>query len=295
MSTITRRDNSKRIHEQILDKYYKKKRRVNRKDTCSICLEHIDKKEADFITCAHFFHKSCIDSYLEKHVICPICRIPIFIQDDEQLIKFNAYIENQRLNKDLVRQNIAMNDNALALLFIRDKKLFQLQMSEISSHKKLEEIMEIDEPNLVERYSDFFNDEYDSESDHIQTSIEERIEMESQMLVLYSIRRAENDFEQELRRNREDDIIASIQATIQEPQQNEQSSSSRRNQQGQGNYVYARRRHRRYINPSNRRTTSITIIDSHTPNTSNNTPDDIPSTNNNTPIHIRSFDDSDNI
>lgn len=59
---------------------------------CSICLDSIC-KETEFLPCCHFFHKTCIDTWLDKNITCPECRIPIFIQNAEQLASYNDYIK----------------------------------------------------------------------------------------------------------------------------------------------------------------------------------------------------------
>jgi len=43
-------------------------------DDCVICLEQM--KEDDLVTiiyCSHIFHKYCIDMWIEKKRICPLC------------------------------------------------------------------------------------------------------------------------------------------------------------------------------------------------------------------------------
>ncbi|CAG2102947.1 unnamed protein product [Medioppia subpectinata] len=45
--------------------------------TCCICLDPFDSRggaEDRTMWCNHRFHKSCIDQWLEKHIMCPLCR-----------------------------------------------------------------------------------------------------------------------------------------------------------------------------------------------------------------------------
>jgi len=44
-------------------------------DACAICFEPL--ATAKRLPCGHFFHKSCLLSWLEQHQSCPICRIAI--------------------------------------------------------------------------------------------------------------------------------------------------------------------------------------------------------------------------
>lgn len=42
---------------------------------CSICLASVQLHEVlRLLTCGHYFHKLCIDQWLEKHNNCPQCR-----------------------------------------------------------------------------------------------------------------------------------------------------------------------------------------------------------------------------
>ena len=41
---------------------------------CSICLEDIDLKDLEILSCNHKFHKECIDIWTKKNPICPYCR-----------------------------------------------------------------------------------------------------------------------------------------------------------------------------------------------------------------------------
>jgi len=67
--------------------------------SCQICLEEIEKQEINddnfiFLPCAHGFHINCINKWLEVNNKCPICKIPYFIQTEEQLNNYNT-LENE--------------------------------------------------------------------------------------------------------------------------------------------------------------------------------------------------------
>ncbi len=71
-------------------------------NTCAICLEDINKISNKLtFNCEHFFHKKCINNYLE--ISCPICKT-IFINS-------NIYYINNIDNYHF--KNIVLNDNKL--------------------------------------------------------------------------------------------------------------------------------------------------------------------------------------
>ena len=44
-------------------------------DICTICQDNIESGEVRRIThCRHYFHKTCIDTWFQTHVVCPTCR-----------------------------------------------------------------------------------------------------------------------------------------------------------------------------------------------------------------------------
>lgn len=44
-------------------------------DICTICQDNIESGEVRRIThCMHYFHKTCIDTWFQTHVVCPTCR-----------------------------------------------------------------------------------------------------------------------------------------------------------------------------------------------------------------------------
>ena len=47
----------------------------NKLDMCSICFEQFnDDEECRELKCNHMFHQKCVDTWLEEHVTCPVCR-----------------------------------------------------------------------------------------------------------------------------------------------------------------------------------------------------------------------------
>lgn len=129
---------------------------------CSICLENIKKcKSAHFLPCCHYFHKECVETWLENNVTCPECRIPIFIQDHDQYDDYQLFNADQKNDQDLIRQNLQISDNAIAMRFIQDEDLFDMELVEQVDILKFQAIIETVEPSLEELYAHFD----DSDSD----------------------------------------------------------------------------------------------------------------------------------
>lgn len=61
---------------------------------CIICLDNIDNPK--FLPCLHSFHTKCINKWISEKPYCPICKIPIIINTEDQLIKYN----NDKLKMD---------------------------------------------------------------------------------------------------------------------------------------------------------------------------------------------------
>jgi hypothetical protein len=53
-----------------------KKRKSPNNETCAICLNSINNHQRflENIICSHFFHKTCIDRWLQENDTCPVCR-----------------------------------------------------------------------------------------------------------------------------------------------------------------------------------------------------------------------------
>ena len=51
---------------------------IKLKDTseeyCSICLESKHNKRVKYLSCKHSFHVKCINTWLQKSEVCPLCR-----------------------------------------------------------------------------------------------------------------------------------------------------------------------------------------------------------------------------
>jgi hypothetical protein len=61
---------------------------------CSICLEinKIEDKNTKRLECGHYFHKQCVDPWLEKRKTCPLCRV----SSTESSKMINSQVPNRR-------------------------------------------------------------------------------------------------------------------------------------------------------------------------------------------------------
>lgn len=57
-------------------------KRTENINKCSICLESIE-NDIEFLPCCHRFHTSCIQEWLKRKQICPLCKISIYANLDE--------------------------------------------------------------------------------------------------------------------------------------------------------------------------------------------------------------------
>lgn len=170
---------------------YKKKKRLKKHiikyDRCSICLEDIvfatftTDNNKYFLPCCHFFHKDCVDQWLENNTTCPECRIPVFIQDDDQLKSYRKYLEIQKNSSELRRDNMPTNDNAISLMFMRDETYFSLDDVELRDNRKFQAMIDMPEPSLDERYGHLNSDGSGDESDNFNRTNNSEIDQESEI------------------------------------------------------------------------------------------------------------------
>lgn len=155
---------------EVEPEHIHKKKKLNIYNKCCICLDDIKKpKHAQYLPCCHFFHKICIDKWLEKNTTCPECRIPIFIQDFIQYDSYLKYYTEQKNDLNLVRQNISTNDNAISLRFIQDCELFDIDDIEYNDINKIQALIYSPEPSFEDIYAHliYSTDESDESDDNI--------------------------------------------------------------------------------------------------------------------------------
>ena len=58
---------------------YERLRGFNTDNTCSICRETFSNDDIvrKINSCQHVFHMNCLDTWLETHTTCPICRLDV--------------------------------------------------------------------------------------------------------------------------------------------------------------------------------------------------------------------------
>lgn len=44
------------------------------KEDCPICLDKLYKEKSVIISCNHIFHKDCLEKWLSRKEICPLCK-----------------------------------------------------------------------------------------------------------------------------------------------------------------------------------------------------------------------------
>ena len=75
----------------------------NSTENCTICLEDIE-SNIEFLPCAHKFHETCIYNWLKIKDTCPMCKIPIYIENPRQLSEYNVY--RQRVEEEERQENM---------------------------------------------------------------------------------------------------------------------------------------------------------------------------------------------
>ena len=64
---------------------------VHKLQTCVVCLETVQTKDAKKLNCRHVFHPACITNWFVMSDECPVCRAD---QGDDPLIQFKKRIED---------------------------------------------------------------------------------------------------------------------------------------------------------------------------------------------------------
>src|SRR6185436_16214811 len=124
---------------------------------CSICLDSIIARDKYYLPCSHAYHTKCIEKWLCKKIICPICKIPVYIQTDDQYIEYSKFMADQRRYIDLTRENTPLDDHNIALLYIKQcpnsRTTDGLDLKYIKS-AKVRDMMDV-LTDLTMQYSDY--------------------------------------------------------------------------------------------------------------------------------------------
>lgn len=67
----------------------------NEGEECPICLDNLNSKNTKTLPCNHKFHKLCLDTWLKRKNICPLCRFPL------AYIYKCKYLKNSFFNYDI--------------------------------------------------------------------------------------------------------------------------------------------------------------------------------------------------
>jgi hypothetical protein len=61
---------------------------------CTICLEDII-SDLRFLPCIHAFHGECINTWIREQPVCPICKVPVYVNTTDQLDRYNRHKSHQ--------------------------------------------------------------------------------------------------------------------------------------------------------------------------------------------------------
>ena len=203
-------------------------------DKCAICLEQfIDDDDVRLLTCKHFFHKNCIDTWLTEHnVHCPLCRNDT--RENENIDNANdKTIKNDNENEDdndeseesedvydnVVEEFLAeeiVDDIDDSIMYIIDSVTSDLLLSYDPSTDEEPpnitdvEIMQTFKEKLMEKigellhehvdykrhyitYDDFKDDLYDRVETLISPLLDENIKISQQIVTTYNSNEAQNN------------------------------------------------------------------------------------------------------
>lgn len=104
-------------------------------DECAICLNDLNSEARRKLPCGHIFHKKCVNTWLARKNICPLCRLPLFENYDVRIgdlpiFNYKLIIKNSNITLDscLIKREIK---------FIDIKKISFLRHHFIIEHKKI--------------------------------------------------------------------------------------------------------------------------------------------------------------
>lgn len=66
------------IPTHITQEFYDMATELNKKYTCPICMELVDKTTIDITYCGHIFHKECLTESKKRKNECPMCRKKLY-------------------------------------------------------------------------------------------------------------------------------------------------------------------------------------------------------------------------
>lgn len=132
-------------------------------EECSICLDILNNDTNKILTCNHIFHKKCIDTWLKRNNICPLCRDPQNEYYYARLRQFPFF--NYKLTIE--------NNNLLFEHCFNKIKLNLTKIKTIKYHKKLFDIIYFDDNQHIKEFKLKFNNSNLSHS--LFTNIRKRL------------------------------------------------------------------------------------------------------------------------
>lgn len=106
-------------------------------DECSICLEDIEFKDLEILSCNHKFHKECIEIWRKKNPICPYCRkfLKSFFETNINYYIFkrkcNIFIDENNFKKITLVYNYPFSNKPF---FIEDIKTSNIKTAQIKDN-----------------------------------------------------------------------------------------------------------------------------------------------------------------
>ena len=142
------------------------------KNSCSICLSNIGKKNMSFTLCCHVFCFTCIIQHLEHKQNCPLCRRKLFNQfvfrynKDEKI--YNTYLEKygskikylealldfwrkNDIYKDIVLFCFHKKTKKIVYKLLKNKKFTIYKKTDIKTNDTKPNIYLIDSKELLEK------------------------------------------------------------------------------------------------------------------------------------------------
>lgn len=103
-TTITHLPYTTGLIVPFLDNEEKKEK----KEVCSICMDNdqFTYKSWVKLKCSHYFHRHCIDLWLENHHTCPICIQDVTYQDNDIIVVIEEIDEEEEIEEEEIEEEI---------------------------------------------------------------------------------------------------------------------------------------------------------------------------------------------
>jgi hypothetical protein len=174
---------------------------------CLICLDEIE--IIKFLPCFHGFHADCINEWISAKQYCPLCKIPISINNPDELniynINKNILDDNNIKKKNLYQQINLLSNRPISNGVYENQSNILLSNSSVDNittesfneiNRELQNILEF-ENNFNNTYYTNFN-RYDSEYDEMPELLNENdvSELSNENYLSLFLIRNHNDYEE---------------------------------------------------------------------------------------------------